>query len=234
MKNKSRAFLRGIRPRRKNSFDTHSSPQQVAGYSGKVRDKTKKSGFTLPEVLIVAAIMSLLMGAMFTFLMTTRISSDTLEAGIQSKEYGQQVLEKIVKELRLTRAGKVRITNSLGWTAEASPGQVINFQIPVGIYADTLNLTAVNELRWGDTTAENRYLAYSVNANSQLVRSSYNASDLSNAVSQIIAPRISALNFSRTSPTSNLIRIQVTASVPQALLSGPITQTLDTEVKLRN
>ena len=39
-KNKSRTFLRGIRPRRKDLLNTYSSSQQqAAGYSGKVRDK---------------------------------------------------------------------------------------------------------------------------------------------------------------------------------------------------
>ena len=37
--NKSRTFLQGIKPRRKDFNDTHSSAQQVEGYSGKVRDK---------------------------------------------------------------------------------------------------------------------------------------------------------------------------------------------------
>ena len=41
LKNKSRTFPRGIRPAQKGLFNIHSSPQQAAGYSGKVRDKNK-------------------------------------------------------------------------------------------------------------------------------------------------------------------------------------------------
>ena len=37
--NKSRTFQRSIRPRWKDFFNTHSSPQQATEYSGKVRDK---------------------------------------------------------------------------------------------------------------------------------------------------------------------------------------------------
>lgn len=39
---KSHTFQRGIIPRRKNLYNTHSPPQQAAGYSGKVRDKRDK------------------------------------------------------------------------------------------------------------------------------------------------------------------------------------------------
>ena len=38
-KNKSRTFLQSIKPPQKGFADTHSSPQQAMGYSGKVRDK---------------------------------------------------------------------------------------------------------------------------------------------------------------------------------------------------
>jgi UDP-N-acetylmuramyl pentapeptide phosphotransferase/UDP-N-acetylglucosamine-1-phosphate transferase len=40
--NKSCTFQRGFRSRRKDLFDTPSSPKQTAGYSGKVQDKRRK------------------------------------------------------------------------------------------------------------------------------------------------------------------------------------------------
>lgn len=45
--NLSRTFLRGIRPRRKDFFNTHLFQQQAAGYSGKVRDLFKTADFKL-------------------------------------------------------------------------------------------------------------------------------------------------------------------------------------------
>jgi len=42
--NKSRTFPRGLIPRGKDLFNTHSSPQQIAGYSEKVRDKNQGYG----------------------------------------------------------------------------------------------------------------------------------------------------------------------------------------------
>ncbi len=55
--NKSRTFLRGIRPTQKGLFNIHSSPQQAAGYSGKVRDK-KERGFI---IVLVACALSILL-----------------------------------------------------------------------------------------------------------------------------------------------------------------------------
>ncbi|MBI3304819.1 DUF11 domain-containing protein [Candidatus Parcubacteria bacterium] len=53
--NKSRAFLRGIRPRRKDLGNANSSPQQAAGYSGKVRDKKpRKLGRCFAALVVLA------------------------------------------------------------------------------------------------------------------------------------------------------------------------------------
>jgi len=49
--NKSRAFQRGIRPCWKDLFKASSSPQQVAGYSGKARDKDEIFDFADTEAV---------------------------------------------------------------------------------------------------------------------------------------------------------------------------------------
>ena len=52
-KNKSRTFLQGIKPPPEGFADTHSSPQQDMGYSGKVRDKKSQIIFLLTVYFVI-------------------------------------------------------------------------------------------------------------------------------------------------------------------------------------
>ena len=56
--NKSRTFLRGIKPRRKDFNNTHSSPQQATEYSGKVRDKSNGEKTEKPTINLMGNISS--------------------------------------------------------------------------------------------------------------------------------------------------------------------------------
>lgn len=190
----------------------------------------RKQGFTLTELIVVIGIVSLVMGAMLTFLITSRSAADFSEARLRATEYAQRAMAQIVKELRLSNPSKVRITHNMGWIPEARPGEVINFQIPVGIYG-TLDLDYGNWLKWGTEDTEGHFIAYSVNGNSQLLRSTYGATDASDAVSRVITPHISSMTFNRTDSNSDLIHIVITAQMQSP---RPISYTLESDVKLRN
>ena len=196
--------------------------------------RTGVTGFTFIELLVVIGIFSSIFAATFVLLTTSRSSAGVNEAKVQTKEYAQIAMERMVRELRLSRIDRVCIANSIGWAptgTEPNPGSVINFQIPVGIYG-TLSLTGNNALQWGSADNVGYYLAYSIDANSNLLRNTYTAPNGFGLTSRVIAPHISTIRFSRASISSGLIHIEITARVQTSF--GPITQTLSTDVRLRN
>jgi prepilin-type N-terminal cleavage/methylation domain-containing protein len=197
-----------------------------------MQTKTKECGFTLIELIAVTGIIGIITAVLLNFMVTSRISFDSAQAQIQAKEYAKIAIAAIAKELRLSRPSKVRIANSLGWVTETSPGSVVNFQIPVGSFDAALNLTSNYEIRWGSNANENYYIAYLVDNNSRLRKSTYSLSTGSGAINSTIAPNISNLTVSRDSISSDLIHIQVTAQIPTH--NGAINQTLTSDVKLRN
>jgi prepilin-type N-terminal cleavage/methylation domain-containing protein len=189
------------------------------------------TGFTLVEVLIAVGIFGSIMGAALILLNTAKNSVNISEAQLQSKEYTQMALERIVSEIRLSRPDKVCISNTIRWASEASPsGGVLNFQLPVGIY-ETLNLTDNSGLKWGSAATEGYFVAYYV-SNSRLLRGAYSETDGSDVVPQVIAPHISSVTFSRDTPSSDLIHIEITAKSEG--LYGDVAQVQGADIKLRN
>lgn len=187
-----------------------------------MKSKPKKSGFTLIELLVVVGIFTLIIGASFTLLSSGRLSANLSEAQIQAAENARIAMERITRELRLPHASKIRISNNRDFvTNEACPNSVINFQIPVGSYSNQLDLKADNSLKWGSANTEGYYLAYSVDGNNQLLRSTYTADDGSGLSSEIIAQHISSVTFSRTGASSQIINITIVSERQTA--QGAIT-----------
>lgn len=200
----------------------------------------KKSGFTVTELLVVTGIFALIIGASFTLLNTGRFSSSLTEARIHSQENAQTALQRLSRELRLSQALKLRISDDINFTAaETRPGSVVNFQVPLGSYDDQLNLSGT-ELQWGSADPSradelDAYLAYSVDADEQLIRTAYRDEAGTDIISQdIIAQNISGLSFSRDTASSERINIQVDATEEDTSSGKTITQTLSFSVKLRN
>ena len=195
-----------------------------------MKSKPKKSGFTLIEVLVVVGILTLIIGASFTLLSSGRLSANLSEAQVQTAENARIAMNRITKELRLSRSSRAHISNGVGLATNLNNGTVINFQIPVGSYAPQLQLNPDNSLQWGCAGSQGHFLAYSV-VNSQLLRRAYYA-DGSLDVSEIIANHIFSVTFSRTSAGSQIINIAIVSQRQTA--QGPIIQTLNSRVKLRN
>jgi len=217
----------GVHPERSREAQGRQVTSHKSKYGG---FKKPVTGFTLMEIVVVAGILSLAMGVMLTFLITSRTAADFSQARLAAVEYAQRAMDQIARELRYSGASHVRISHALGWTLESRPGQVINFQIPVGIYG-ALNLTSSNWLKWGNQDTEGYYIAYSVNADSQLLRSTYLAANATGAASRIVAPHISSISFNRTDGNSDLVHVVVISRITSP---RETTATLEADVKMRN
>lgn len=100
---KSRNFQRGIRPRWKDLFDTHSSSQHQlsgAGYSGKVRDKGK--GFTLIEIVIVTTLAVVILLIIYDVFLVSHQAYQIGDTKLELLQNGRIVLDRLVRELRQT------------------------------------------------------------------------------------------------------------------------------------
>ena len=189
------------------------------------------TGFTLIEILLVMGIFTIITGACLTLLSTGRVSVNIADTQSQTEESARQAMNRISKELRLSQAGRVSISNNLGSATSNTSGSVINFQVPVGCY-ETLDLTDTYELKWGTENTQNAHISYSLDGNSRLLRSTYTAEDASDATSRIIAQNISSLNFSRSVISSSLINIVIVAQSGTASNTAP--QILRSSIRLRN
>lgn len=201
--------------------------------------KQDKRGFSLIELMVVLGIFTLIIGVGLALVSTGRLSVDVGEAKIQAEQEARLSLDKISRELRLSRASKIRISDTISFTgAETRPGAVINFQIPIGSYAEQLDLTDDHMLKWGAERAgvpdpERWVIAYSLNPDTdQLIRTTYDRDHPADAQTQVIASNITALSFDRSDISSSLITITITGSVRTA--HDPIEQSLTSHIKLRN
>lgn len=191
------------------------------------RNKIQKS-FTVIEVVLAVGIFTLVVGAACTLLLTGRFSVNSNESLMQNTVQARNAFERMGRELRLSHANKVWISNNLNATNQLTSGSVVNFQVPVGSLSSELDLTADNSLRWGSLGTEGHFLAYSVDGNHRLLRTVYADANGANPQSSAIASGVSSITFSRTSTTSALVRVAITVQ------NGGLPYTFRTSVKLRN
>ena len=114
-----------------------------------MESQLKKSGFTLIELLVVVGIFGLIIGVSFTLLSGGRLSVEISEARIQAAECSRRAMNRIVRELRLSRASRVRLYDDLNTEGPAISGEVVYFQVPVLTAGGDLDITISGELTWG-------------------------------------------------------------------------------------
>lgn len=189
----------------------------------------KNKGFTLIELLFAVGILLLAIAATSSIFFTGRRSAETYDAEFQVREYARIAMNRISGELRLSRPIMVRINNNIGWLLpELRNGAVVNFQIPVGAYNTSLNLTVDYDLRWGSADREGDFITYFINPGGELRRGIYTLPNAGGLVDQLVISNIANITFDRDILSQNLINIKVIA------ISGSANYTLDSNITLRN
>ena len=191
--------------------------------------KNTQKGFTLIEVMIVAAISSLILFGVFGILLASNKQLEIIHAKISLEENSREALFKMAQEIRQTSNNK--ITNNFG-TPDATTMQWTNtliFIVPVPA-PNAASLVDVNfDPKWADS------IQYSLNgATHQILRTSTDL--VTNATKQaILANEVTALAFFRKTATPELITI--TASAQRTLSNGrrvpetPIQMTMQAEAR---
>lgn len=189
---------------------------------------------TLVELVIALGISVLVIGASLGILLTGRISVFSNEAAVQATENARNAINAISKELCLSRPTAVFLSDQIGTTPNLANQDcsVVNFRIPVGVYDNNLQLDSDFRLQWGSEDTVGAFIAYSVDVDSNLIRSIYMQADGADAVSTVVSPNITGLAISRDSIDSNVIDISVDA---QGLSERwERNQTLSSSIRLRN
>lgn len=167
----------------------------------------KRGGYTLIEMLIVLAIVSLLFGAVFGVLNIGNTSFNTGSARQTIENQSRQGLDNMMRELYETSGGTVKLSGA---------NSVITFNLPVGFDGS-------GNLLWGAEGVENYKIRYLVD-NNQLVRRVLDPSD--KLISQkVLATDIQSLLFvlngSRMTITLNAQKkVTGTCNVSQSAFSN--------------
>lgn len=197
-----------------------------------MKTRPKIKSFTLVELVISLGISVLIIGASLAILLTGRISVFSNEAAVQATENARNAINAISKELRLSRPTAVFLSDQIGTTPNLDDGSVANFRIPVGIYDNNLQLGSDFRLQWGSEDTPDAFIAYSVDGNNNLIRSTYLQPDGSDAVSTIVSPNIAVLSFTRDAIDSAFIEVSVEAEGISSMYRGE--QALSSSIRLRN
>ncbi len=137
----------------------------------------KRGGYTLIEMLIVLAIVSLLFSAVFGVLNVGNISFNIGSARQTIENQARQGLDNMLRELYETSGGRVVLSGA---------NSVITFMLPVGF-------DGAGNLLWGAEGVQNYKIRYLVDKN-QLVRNILDSSD--KLISQkVLATDIQSLLF---------------------------------------
>ncbi|MDP2653795.1 MAG: prepilin-type N-terminal cleavage/methylation domain-containing protein [Candidatus Omnitrophota bacterium] len=169
----------------------------------------KKSGFTLVEMLMSAAILSLVMAGGYMIFAAGENTWFTTEVSIRLQENLRKSLDRMFRELHMTQTGQFQILDAAG----SNNSDAVRFSIPVVCHAGDLLIDAGGNvahwgapLTWGCAgsacmdadddcgTVDYKSLEYRLNSDNQLVRRVLNAAD-SVIREDIFAERISDLQI---------------------------------------
>lgn len=172
--------------------------------------KKKTLGFTLIEIMITVFIFLLLVGALFTILITGKTSWQVGNVRIELQQELRKGMDWITEELR--QSGSSAISNV---PANGTAYPTISFRIPAGV--------TNGNIVW--ESDEIQYLLGGLN-NRQLLRQV-------GSEQRVLANNIISLEFSRQSLTSNIVEIAL--ETDKMTVRGHLVELdLDFQVKLRN
>lgn len=171
-----------------------------------------REGYTLIEMLIVLAIVSLLFGAVFGVLNVGNTSFSTGSARQTVENQARQGLDHMLRELYETSGGRVVLSDA---------NSVLTFKLPVGFDGS-------GNLKWGAGGVEDYKIRYLVN-NNQLVRKVLDSSD--NLISQkVLAVDIESLLFVLD---ASILTVTLKAK-KKVTGNASVTQSVSSKVAFRN
>lgn len=181
----------------------------------------KRQAYTLVEMLVVTAIISLLVTAIFNLL---SLNSNTLSSGYDRQTVENQAiqgLDKMVRELYDTNRARIFIT-----------GESITFMVPIGYEY----VNDIGQIAWGAQGNKEYKIKYFVNNTThQLVRQILGATN--DFVSQsVLAVNIQSVNFVLTGDMLTITLVAQEESFDRKAASGQrtITQAFSSNVTFRN
>ncbi len=204
-----------------------------------------KKGFSLMELMVTVAIISLMAAGGFAALSAGEASWFTAEASIQVHENLRKALDHVTAELRESHLSQVAIAQGTGFNST----DVVKFSIPVICHTGDNLLNASGDvahwgatLRWGcrdavcmdsnDTcsSVEYKFIQYEVVTGNQLVRKVLD--NVSTVIRQdIIANSIT--DFQARIVSGSLIELTLQAQVT-SVLNRPVQATVQNNITFRN
>lgn len=188
-----------------------------------------KKAFSLLELLVTVAIFFMIIGAVFSLLISGRKAFETGNVQIEVEQEARRALDYMSKELRQSSANKIQAP------ADGASSATIIFEIPWDVDGDGDVIDDLSgAIEWSDDAGVNRIgaITYSL-AGGQILRNLSFTSEQS-----VLANRITVLTFNRPVGT-DIIEISLTAekyALTGFTLPGSpkITISLNTQVKVRN
>ncbi len=173
----------------------------------------KKYGYTLIEMLVVLAIVTLLFSAVFGVLTASNTSFNTSSARQTVENQARQGLDNMLRELYETSGGRVVLSEG---------NSVITFKVPMGFDGS-------GNLLWGAQGVQDYKIRYLID-NKQLVRRVLDATD--NLISQkVLSTDAQSLNFA-LSPS---MLLTITFVVQKNIIGGGnVNQSVSSKVVFRN
>ena len=181
--------------------------------------KTTEQGFTLIEVMIAAALSTIVIFGVFTILLVSNKQLDVINAKMSLQEGPREALFKMAQEIRQT--GWHQINNLSAPDANnIESSSTITFNVPAN---DAAALVA------GDYSPQWAYsINYSLDTNKhQILRTATNVAT-GQSKQAILANEVTALGFSRNDSALGLITIAVTAQ--RLLQIGNQVRTIQTSI----
>ena len=173
----------------------------------------RKSGYTLIEMLVVLAIISLLFSAVFGVLTASNTSFNTSSVRQTIENQARQGLDNMLRELYETSGGRVVLSEG---------NSVITFKLPVGFDGS-------GNLLWGAEGVQDYKIRYLID-NKQLIRRVLNASDI--LISQkVLSADAQSLKFALL---PNMLLTITLAIQKNVIGGGKISQSVSSKVVFRN
>lgn len=165
-----------------------------------------KKGFTLIEILVSIAILSIVIAGIFAVLNIGDMTWHSDMGLVDLQQQARQAMDSMVREIRQTNTNPVEGNISIVLASE------ITFSIPPQNYGDAW----IGPIRYYLDTQKD-----------QIIR------EYPTGTTKVLANDINSLNFSLS---GNVITIQLSAekTVRNRVLSFPLTGTLTEQIKLRN